>query len=301
MQSCRIYLKLQKFCCFYTFNILILEKGSRFQKRSYFKRNSFYFLHSQIKDEWTVKGANSKSSKQSQQQHHQSNSNRATNGRGRGRGSAGRGANVNGHAAGGAGGGGAGGRGGRGVRGENTQQRQTQSASSLARDHQSNGNFIASSVPPGFAQPQPQQVSSPSEKTNVPKLAWALNNNLSISNNNAPTTTTTLTTTTTTTNSTNNSQQVEDAQQMEDKEEDVVSSKPEKRPPADENKLAEFPPKPAKRFSLGRATTFATNHFLIPWPKNNGFDFEKIKQYDVTIREQKSAQKRVVESTALGV
>jgi hypothetical protein len=209
-----------------------------------------------IIDEWTVKGAKSKTSKQHRHQNQQNNLNIVSNGRGRG-------TNRNGHVV----GQGRGGE-GRGSRNGNT---------SLApREHQSSRNGVASSMPSISAQPQPQTVPSSLEKPNVPKFAWVLNNKLTISNN------------------TTNLQH-----------EDVVSSKPEKRrpppPPTDENKLNEFPLKPAKRFSLGEATKFSTNHYLITWPANNGFDFENIRQYDVTIREQKSAQKRVVESTALGM
>ena len=61
----------------------------------------------------------------------------------------------------------------------------------------------------------------------------------------------------------------------------------------------EFPAKPKQRFSLGRTTTFFTNHFLIPFlTASNEFD-SKIRQYDVKIVDKKS--QRPVESTPLGL
>jgi hypothetical protein len=58
-----------------------------------------------------------------------------------------------------------------------------------------------------------------------------------------------------------------------------------------------FPPKPKKRFSLGKEITVETNHFLIPFLKKN--DLDNIRQYDVAIKDQKSS--RLVESTNLGM
>jgi hypothetical protein len=66
-----------------------------------------------------------------------------------------------------------------------------------------------------------------------------------------------------------------------------------------------FPPKPKQRFGLGREITVETNHFMIPFLKKNDLDNMMlpdnmmIRQYDVTIKDQKSS--RCVESTNLGM
>jgi hypothetical protein len=61
--------------------------------------------------------------------------------------------------------------------------------------------------------------------------------------------------------------------------------------------IESFPPKPKQRFSLDKVITVETNHFMIPFLKQN--DLVNIRQYDVTIKDQKSS--RLVESTNLGM
>ena len=252
-------------------------------------------------DTWTVKGASSTSSKhQKNPQNQQPPQNNSAKGRGRGKG-----------------------------RGKDTGSSQSNSQLGRGQSNRNTSATTSASIKNDTTTPKPATAAVPTQPppqplvsssawvttpkpnnpnpnptlapTNVPKLAWASN---------------TPTPSSSTSNLENNkispsaTQQLETNLKTETLGDDVkeIISKTEKLEVAgkneikleDETKLSPFPLKPKERFSLGTLTKFSTNHFIIPWTNKKGFDFNQIKQYDVTIRDQKSPQKRVIESTSLG-